>query len=509
MFGNNSSPFNVRPQMNVVRLLLQDTGTYDPVMRRPFGVTLTDQSIIEQLGNRIEHSISSGNIGSGIFAGLSNSVMCPSAVPVGNIFIPNGWGQRRFRFTMEVLLNGSGNTSRFIIQGYTEHGDVSLSGHIDPNMRFICNSYCKLNRISKMNGLHVVQEDVLVESSQIIDGVIINSIGTENALARPYDIFNVIANGNMVNHNTGGLLINESRMSLLNGIPSTSKRRNNVSGNFLSSIANNFLTSSAYADFGDDHASVFSRSAESVYETVVAELDFFAFIKSFRGHSAEPATTFSFAEINALDPNADNNTTILRTREMQRVPQFNTDGMVSPLGFNQSQQGDTSGWNGQNIATVIATILSNTIPGLMMESMLDFAWFTVSNGYQGGTSILMPKNIKSMTGADTSVLINAFINKICNEVMRDISANNNYILNIECCCDIYGDFWLEIQVDGMSVERFIAPAYADGLFAPVITPSVHSTVMMAQQLETVCNLVREVGGSKIQPSIFNSDSNYI
>ena len=87
-FGNQ---FSDNKKMRITGLLIQDTGTYNPMYIRPYTTHVTKEAA-NAISDRVNQT---GDINYATFSGIAGSIIAPSAVALGEIPIPNGWGERR------------------------------------------------------------------------------------------------------------------------------------------------------------------------------------------------------------------------------------------------------------------------------------------------------------------------------------------------------------------------------------------------------------------------------
>ena len=120
-------------RMNVVKLIIQKTGTFNEQYRRPYSTNLTanvEQNILNSVNGR-------QNIKASTVAGAAMDFIAPSATPETNVPIANGWGTPRLRFLLEIQhVDHMGVKNNEYVTGYTEHSDVSMNGLVDPKMTF-------------------------------------------------------------------------------------------------------------------------------------------------------------------------------------------------------------------------------------------------------------------------------------------------------------------------------------------------------------------------------------
>jgi hypothetical protein len=160
------------PKFTLVRLLIQDTGTYNQQVSRPYQAK-TLGSALDDLSNRISSATRAdptARINGNLIAGLSHNLVSPVANWDRQLYIPNGWQEPRLRFTLEVSLDTAFGTEVYFFQGYTENKDVSVTGTINPDMVFFINSYLRINRGRGNTGMAMGGfRDTFVEAAQVID----------------------------------------------------------------------------------------------------------------------------------------------------------------------------------------------------------------------------------------------------------------------------------------------------------------------------------------------------
>lgn len=102
--------------VQVVKLIMQETGTYGQQWRRSFESNLTGQI----QNNILENCQMANRISPGLLTGIANQFIKPSATPERPIAIINGWDTRRFRFFMEVRsVSHMGTELIQYVTGYT------------------------------------------------------------------------------------------------------------------------------------------------------------------------------------------------------------------------------------------------------------------------------------------------------------------------------------------------------------------------------------------------------
>ena len=144
----------VQTKLRVVRFLITETGTYNPMYRRSYHTEMQAGTL-----SAIEEKVANAKrITPQMLGGLADRFILPTAaveqmaLPNGGtaprqIVIPHGWNERRLRFMLEVETDfGTGGRITEMIQGYTDHLGVTHNGVIDPNMEFHVNSVLKIRK---------------------------------------------------------------------------------------------------------------------------------------------------------------------------------------------------------------------------------------------------------------------------------------------------------------------------------------------------------------------------
>ena len=135
--------------MNVTRMLMVETGRYNPMYQRPYETNINNHAL-NAIADRIMSTDSKRATGS-LVSGIASSIAAPSSTPGQEIQIQYGWSERRIRFVMEVEYTTSlGGKGIYYIQGYTSHPGVSMTGAVDPYMQFIVNSFTAVNRVETL-----------------------------------------------------------------------------------------------------------------------------------------------------------------------------------------------------------------------------------------------------------------------------------------------------------------------------------------------------------------------
>ena len=143
-------------QINVVELLLNETGTYNQQFLRPYESSMDGRDTAKVV-DRISEAVRVGaSVNNNTFIGIGTAIVAPSASIVTPIGILNGWDRDRLRFklTIDVTMN-TGSRIRYIYTGFTSDANI-LPGifhdqsKIDPNMLFKVNTVTRTRVVSEV-----------------------------------------------------------------------------------------------------------------------------------------------------------------------------------------------------------------------------------------------------------------------------------------------------------------------------------------------------------------------
>lgn len=459
--------------IKVAKLILQESGTYNPMFSRPYQTHVTNETI-GNITRRIEQSYSPTITGE-LFAGAAAGMLQPAAQHQGEIPIPLSWAERRIRFIMEVHVMGSmGSGSVYYFQGYTSHLGVTPSGNVDPQMEFILNSFIRVNRTTVQGPYGASVQDVLTESAQIVNGGIVNHYQNTGVFRmRPQDIFTGVQSGYLENA-YAGYSPNDVLMDMrykMTGESIRTSRSNNIGGSYIAKIVDTYNNGKKLADFGQGQEDIMGRCQNMSHEPSPYENPFIRQMSNIRG--VHCATTFSFDHLRGLDPN------------IEKVTNYITLGRTEVQQLHQA--GQTSYWNGSDRETVMSTVLSNAIPAIMMDLMFSKLHFRSTNHSAGGVINTVFINSLSLTNADLSQNFETFKYRLDKEILFDLTYGNQVLYNLEMDCDLFGETRITIQVDGGPVISYTTPSFCDSLLTPVITSNKDSYFGVVNDFETLMN----------------------
>jgi len=461
---------------------MQETGTYNPMFLRPYTTHITPETL-NTISDRVNNC--SGVVTPSTFSGLTSGIISPSPYSNTQIPIPNGWSEKRVSFLLTLQIDTSLHGTKILyVQGYTDHLGIGMNGSIDPNMHFFINSITTVSR-SQVNTPSGVQNmDRVIDTSQIINGKIFNDYGYANNDLyglRPSDIFNSVQLSTS-QYGSNKTILNDTRVILNKGANTPrSSRKNNVPTNYMSNIISNYKQSLSLSEWSPDSNDIYSRASDMSMENIHSNNEFIRQLEMVTGISG--ITYFNIDTLERIDPNVKYVTNYVRVGNSQLVGLHST--------------GQTEYWNGADRETVVSTLLSNAIPSLMLEYMINKIHFKSTNHDLTGQMNTVLIDAKSVTNLDLTKSFNLFIHRLHNEIMYDITFGNQISYMLEMQCDVFGESKINISLDGGPIVAFTTPSFCDSLITPVYTTKKEDLYMVAYDME---QLLSSVGNVNTTPS---------
>lgn len=477
--------FNNRvAKISIARLTLQETGTYNQMVNRPYQ-TYMDNFTLQSLLTRIDGA---GSVNPDTIAGFGTQFMKPTAHAVSNIGIPQGWGERRIRFSLEVHIQlNTGSQQVHFFQGYTNYLGISTTGAIDDRMIFFINSYTVVVRSTQLTPVGAVTQDFVTESAHIINGNIINDQqqGYSPAFSmRPDDMFYGIQSAHMTTAmNAYDTPVIDTRVRI-NNEPICSKRVNNIPNAFVADIVDRYKHSCYLTQFGQDDADILSRSRDYKVEQSPISNQFIFALSQVKNIPA--ATFFTISDLIKIDNNA------------SKVINFLT------LGTTVSQQTHSTGqseyWETVSNESVAATLLSNAVPAIMMDLLITKISFIATNRNFGGMQVAITQAL-SPTNADMSRNYEMFKRRLEHELLFDLTYQNQEILDLAMTVDLYGESRIEIGFGANPKTLFVTPSFCDSLISPVICMDRNIYNQNVHDYEVLLNAVNNNVNGDLAPAL--------
>ncbi len=462
------SGFNQCIQMNVGKLLLQETGTYNPQYSRPYEIH-ADGADIENIVNRVAAQ-GDGNVTGRLLAGAAGHILAPTAAPGNEIVIPCGWNEKRVRFMLEIHCQYTFSNMIYYIQGYTNYVGMTQA-NIAPDMVFTINSILGVTRTQRQTPTGIQTLDIPKESFQVIGPT--QQQNDRSFLMRPHDVFTGMHTEYIRNiqgldqyhtmiDNRAQIRQDSQRSSRMYGLPS----------NYVANLVDKYTHATMMLEYGQNNQDALSTARNDSLDSPLLENPFIRAISRVKGFGSP--NTFTFADLVRIDPNTDNMTTI----------------MVVPtaMQMNVHHTGQSEYWHGGNRITQVATTLSQSVPAIMMELMISKMRFRVTNHDIGGVVNFTPMDFRGLSNMDMTTNVMRFRERLINEVLFDVSFGNQEPYMIDMDIDMFGDTSIDINMYGTQT-RFVTPSFCDNLTVPIVTNNEMCFNSLVHGVDTLVNQV--------------------
>lgn len=449
----------------VTKLVIYETNGYVPQYRRAYDIQ-ADGFTLDLLQERVA---ATDRITTDTVVGIAHNFLTPNAHvddenPIGII---NGWGAKRCRFYLELEFDfgGLGSKVRECFMGYTDmdpcDGLSLQTQRINPDMRFYMNSVSHLKHqvIPTLDGRQNYFS--VIDTSQIITNHDYQGARQNNThlyRMRPDDLFATMATTHL------DMGSNHDQRTVMDIKAQKASRSSTIAPAYMARILDSYLTASNNgSDLGQEATDTLDAARQRSYQQNSAAADpFMRQVSHHENGGNYIQDSFSYDTLCRIDPNADNLAEVFMMGDVQ----FEKDDLVG-------DSLDSNDWNGQSIHHQFASILSQSVPTLMMETGLQMVWFKSTNKKLHGQ---IESNIERIRSFSDLLSLQAqgdeFLNRLDREVLQDLSWNNQMPYMLEMKMSMHGECVIHLALnDQVHMERFVAPLFADSLNSPIITSS--------------------------------------
>ena len=437
---------------NVTKLMFMETGIYHDQKARPYNTYADDE---RSLASLVEATQGGKNISAASVAGVASAILRPNTEAGRDIQVTNGWGERRYRFFMEVEMMLGGILVRKILIGYTDHVGVGIHGQaLDQNMKMFINNVIVLRQVGGgqwqiWESNHVVVNDLLVHGSGLYN---------ENVVMRPEDVFNTLQGTSM--YDPKDVQLFDFRSS--NGVGARKSKRSNTSHNdYLAKSMDALHKSTMEADISQENMTgIFQNATSTVREASIVDDSMLRQWDDEAGYFNEGFITYGkLCEMSPSTPHVTKNF------------EFNQAIKQQTAHTNHTQH-----FNGSDITSIMQTILANTLAPLAMDHLLTKVAFSATNATLNGmvdarmtggrSGQCMPQGF--VDGIDMTRYYQLFMDKVTNVIMPDVTNNFNYVVSIDVELDVLGETKMYIKVGDEAEVPYVIPTFSDALMSPII-----------------------------------------
>lgn len=430
-------------------------------------------------------------------SGLAGTILAPANKPSGEAIIKNGWDGKRFRFVL-ILDVFVGNISYVqIATGYTDYQGATAN-NIDPNLELYFNSFQTFVKKVKITPKGVTTVLLPHDVTQLVKTQPKSPQGSflydhmnpflEQRLLRPQDVFNHLT-FNMINKGLefpgNAINVASSPYSEMcdtrtqpSGVLTASNRKNNNSTSYISSLLTGFSAAkkahkdttsynlyteaSVSKEIADKHLA----SNRTIYKIGTTFQDF-----TKRGY-------LTYKEIQMVIPELSFVTKILTFDQVKKVRMPHLAGGSESLGIVSKE-------------SHASVILANSLPDLMIDSLLGQVAFMATNNYVDGLikfTWVDDDAAKALTEG-IEPFINKFVYRLTNEVLFELSNQGATRFELHVFADITDDIRITIGFDGNRPEPYVIPAFCDSIFSPIIGENAADLDTLATSMESLAENV--------------------
>lgn len=472
--------------LQIVKLIITETGTYNPMYSRPYQTELDGQTqkiLVDRVMSSPNQQIT-GNM----LSGLASAFITPSATPEAGVNITSGWGEKRCRFIMEAIVSYAvGTTVKQYIQGYTDHVGVNMSGAVSPDMEFYVNSVTTTRVSSRMTPMGMQTIEQVVENNQVLAD---NNFGHmyqpgQNRLMRPQDVFSNIASSHLPGNfqSDGGPVgmnnLYDSR-TVLKSEAVKSQRANCLPGTYAAKLLNSYAKASAGIEFNQNETDIVEQARGFTMESIAARDPLMAALTTITNRAV--SNRFTMRELLMLDPTVGKVTNIAVSGHTQKV--------------EGHQAGQTAFWGSTDRSTQAAAILSQAVTALMMDLMISKIVFKASNHEGGNRMDVFILSANSMGQMDMTQNYEIFKQRLVHEVLNDLTYGNSVSLMLQMTVDLLGETWTSISLGAEPLTDYVTPSFCDTLFVPVVTRNEQIVANMASDFDSLNQHIKAEMGNQ-------------
>lgn len=452
----------------ITKLIFVPTGAYHEMALRPYSMHVTGD-LLDRLDRATDHFT---NLSTGSFAGVAGSILRPTTQSAGTLSIANGWNENRFIFMMEVVHENEGYVGEDAsvrvqyISGYTDHGQISYSGYLDPGMRMHLTTVITTRETRQYTRRGVSANRYLSPRSH--QGTLDDN---RYFAMRPRDVCVTVGNSGLYD------TVAVDYRTAMSSRPLMSTVRNDLPSDYMARTFQSYQLGMQLAETHDDLPTLMNSVAANSGDE--AALDDPFVLNLHRNTELSEGDSFSYGELCQLYRGVDDVVHVVPPQDMT----------VSNIGFSAHTPMDSQHWGGSNTETVVSTILASTVPALMTDAMITQAAFYITNDTVNGQPYmewLSPPQSFMMSGESLEQQATYFTNRMLHEIFRDLTNNGNMTVTLTVFSDlVMSDTRMEVQVDGGDVVPFCVPNFASSMITPVIANNVSQLESMADNVNQV------------------------
>ena len=450
-------------QITIKSMMLCECDPFVNQFKRSYSANTTGD-VVGSIHDRVAQvGFSASNVVGGLFSGSLSNFVSPQT-QAHAVDIPNGWGQRRYFFRMEVDIRSQLGTKTEVVTGFTDGDQVSMNGHISPDMVFYIDTVTTIRYVPTTVGGQQFVATRVQDSVHVLTnfnaGEMTSPWQQSVDMMRPQDLYSNIMVSQMDTHE-----VLDTRTKLFK--PATSRRTNNTQSDYVARVISGALSQASEHAYGMDGPSIFAGALTQVQEKALSDIDF---VKMLQQASAGiPTSNFTWGDLMRLtNGGVDQFTKIVHKGSHALTRVADNPFVFGALG-NNSNESDSL--QSQSRTALAATMISNALPSHMLMCGFGDAMFRVSNAYS--TDPMQPATLawESTPGSLTQghfdrAAVQRLENLIINDLMHAVSYGNQLLYDVTVRCHVFGRLEIEIRLEN-DHARFVSPGFAGSIFSPI------------------------------------------
>jgi hypothetical protein len=452
----------------VEELKLIESGTYRDQFLRPY-VTEVKGSIVDRIEERY---VKSRRFTPSILANIASQFIVPDYFTRGIIEIPHGWGTRRGRFILTLMIEiGTGDRLRQVVMGYTNSVGFTTR-HVDHDMEFYINNTFMLKEQVMTDGdgrrkrywVPTMTNDVLSDRNN--DGL--RRRGSQLFTMRPEDVYS-----SLDAEQTLDLVddVTDLRTTLSkNAIKSGTSNR--LASRFMSNVLNGRQKALENNDYSNAAAEVNATAQGYVQENYASDDLFMRRLANVKG-TTMTTDNFTFRDLLQIDPEAERRTDpLLLDKDALRLTDYMED--------------DVNDLSGQEEWDRIAALIGIAVPALMVETGIHNVSFQAHNQELGGQWFFLPSNARSLIkDVDIGPFMDKFEERVIDELLMPITGGNDFDIGVNVNCRAFGEVDFTLYWDGANHGRYVIPCFTNSLASPIVTDDRKDIRKMARDFDSL------------------------
>lgn len=434
-------------------------------------------------------------------AGIAGKIIQPDANFERHVNIANGWGNRRYRFVLRVGNPTQSNGAVYFYTGYTDTNEFSnMTGDFDPHMRLFFNNVIQVNQVMKPTPTGYVPFVNVVECNHLIHPATLGAdqaafattfnpnggFGVQNqpSSLRPLDLmYNLSAQHKA---NLAGQQLGQNFIDTRPGVDlCKSKRRNSVPSHYLSKAAEAMVygyTEAAQQPNAGLHTAFDIATAHSEENQVYADRFFSILANDFGYHQNGFITWGDFNRSN---------------------PELQQTGVTFVMSHGEAQKNDIylsdrgnfdTMVNDRRPQTMLVTQVMQSLPSVLLESLITFARIHVTNMTMDGSVLVTvtdPIPFVELPKGYLIPMIPTLEKRLRHIIFNDI-ANNQYVpFEMTLTIDVFGETFVMLGFNGEQPVPYSIPTYCDSMLSPIVTTN---GAVLGQMSQDVNYLISQVCG---------------